>query len=546
MTTAHARAVACRGLSMAVETYLDGELEPGQIVEVESHLAECPTCREHVALHRATRTSMRATLRATVSDSFRDRLRARLAEERALAAVPVATPSEQATPIPVAAPPRRTRAAGPLRARYVVPFALAAAAAFAVTVRTRPSEDVGRSANLSSARPTLYNEAGFGIDGILDDMVAQHASPLPSEVSHQEEVRRFDAFVGVPVEPPKLSPFGARWEGARILPLRDSRAAMLQYSMAGGHRVTVYVYDPSRLRGTSRHLTPRVVRSTAVLVGNVRGYNVAATERRGVGYALATDLGEPESVELALAGSPMELRHARVYARAVPDDVDPAELALRATVKKELRKRMRGLRGAMQPSAASERSLRVVAAVEALPAWKTARSVALYWPMIDRREVDVRPLAVAARGAGKVVSYPRVDYDRDEIVLARVDDDATLVAGAMGALGPVDDAPVVAGGAVDLVIVPALAVDLEGRRIGYGRGHYDRLLPAYAPPALAVVVAYEFQLLGELPETAGDVRVGWIVTDERSAAASAPSTEPARVIAPHASEGGVRTIARPQ
>jgi hypothetical protein len=125
-------------------------------------------------------------------------------------------------------------------------------------------------------------------------------------VSRPEDVRTFDTFVGVPVEPPKFSPFGARWEGARILPIRDSRAAMMQYSMAGGHRVTVYVYDPSRLRGESRHLRPQLVRSTPVLVGKVRGFNVAATERRGVGYALATDLGERESVELAMAGQPLD------------------------------------------------------------------------------------------------------------------------------------------------------------------------------------------------------------------------------------------------
>ena len=305
--SARARVVACRGLSMAVETYLDGELEPCQIVEVEAHLAECATCREHVALHRATRTSMRASLRVAAPDSLRDRLRARLAEEQRPSAMTV-DGDVQTTPVPVVSPPRRGRPVGPLRARYAIPFALAAAAAFAVTVRTPPSIKDAPSANATQAPASLYNysEAGFGLDGILDDLVAQHASPLPSEVSHQEEVRRFDAFVGVPVEPPKLSPFGARWEGARILPLHDSRAAMLQYSMAGGHRVTVYVYDPSRLRGTSRHLTPRVVRSTNVLVGNVRGYNVAATERRGVGYALATDLGEPESVELAIAGSPGE------------------------------------------------------------------------------------------------------------------------------------------------------------------------------------------------------------------------------------------------
>jgi mycothiol system anti-sigma-R factor len=310
---ARVRVSACRGLSVAVETYLDGELDPSQIVEVESHLAECPTCREHVALHRATRTSLRAAVKMTAPESLRDRLRARMAEERErttpVPAPVVQTPPAEITPAPFAAPrsPDRSR---PMRARYAVPFAFAAAAAFAIAVRTPPSQAPSAAVAEAPRTPaSLYypvSEAGIGLDGILDDLVAQHASPLPSEVSRPEDVRTFDTFVGVPVEPPKFSPFGARWEGARILPIRDSRAAMMQYSMAGGHRVTVYVYDPSRLRGESRHLRPQLVRSTPVLVGKVRGFNVAATERRGVGYALATDLGERESVELAMAGQPLD------------------------------------------------------------------------------------------------------------------------------------------------------------------------------------------------------------------------------------------------
>lgn len=306
---ARVRVSACRGLSVAVETYLDGELEPSQIVDVESHLAECPTCREHVALHRATRTSLRASVRMTASESLRDRLRARMAEERErttpVPAPVVTAPLAEITPAPIAAAPRTPDRSRPMRARYAVPFAFAAAAAFAIVVRTPPSQATAEVVADAPRTPASLHfpvaEAGFGLDGILDDLVAQHASPLPSEVSRPEDVRTFDTFVGVPVEPPKLSPFGARWEGARILPIRDSRAAMMQYSMAGGHRVTVYVYDPARLRGESRHLRPQQVRSTSVLVGKVRGFNVAATERRGVGYALATDLGERESVELAMA-----------------------------------------------------------------------------------------------------------------------------------------------------------------------------------------------------------------------------------------------------
>ena len=144
----------------------------------------------------------------------------------------------------------------------------------------------------------------IGLDGLLDDLVSLHAQPLPPEITQADEMRKFDSFVGVKLEPPKLQPFGAQFHGGRILPLRDQRAAMLQYALADGHRVTLYVYDSKRVQPRSKHLHERILRDTPMFVGKVRGYNVAAVERRGVGYAFASDLDEPQSMELAVAAVP--------------------------------------------------------------------------------------------------------------------------------------------------------------------------------------------------------------------------------------------------
>jgi hypothetical protein len=85
------------------------------------------------------------------------------------------------------------------------------------------------------------------------------------------------------------------------LPPKSLRAASLRYRL-GGHRVTLYVYDSSRfpLRAT---LEPRVVRNMPVYVGTRRGYSIAAVERRGLGWAVATDLTDRESAELAAASA---------------------------------------------------------------------------------------------------------------------------------------------------------------------------------------------------------------------------------------------------
>ena len=81
--------------------------------------------------------------------------------------------------------------------------------------------------------------------------------------------------------------------------------AMLQYTMDGGHRVSVYVFDPRRIETNPSRLRARVIGSEPVYIANVRGWSVAAVEppRKGVGYAIASDLGDEENAELALAAA---------------------------------------------------------------------------------------------------------------------------------------------------------------------------------------------------------------------------------------------------
>ena len=66
---------------------------------------------------------------------------------------------------------------------------------------------------------------------------------------------------------------------------------------------------------------------------------------------------------------------------------------------------------------------------------------------------------------------------------------------------------------VDVVVVPALAIDPTGHRIGYGAGYYDRALSGTAVAKVGVI--FDFQLVPEVPATDGDVPVDWIVTDRR-------------------------------
>ena len=138
----------------------------------------------------------------------------------------------------------------------------------------------------------------------MEDRGAQHAEPLPPETTETESLKRFDRFVGVRVPRPKFEPFDARYIGARVHPVSRSkskaRTAVLQYMLRNRHRVTVYVFDPKRVPLRANNLEHREVDRQKIYVGKLKGYSVAASESKGIGYALASDLSGDESAKLVV------------------------------------------------------------------------------------------------------------------------------------------------------------------------------------------------------------------------------------------------------
>ncbi len=190
-----------------------------------------------------------------------------------------------------------------------------------------------------------------------------------------------------------------------------------------------------------------------------------------------------------------------------PDDT------IRLKVKAELRKRMRGLRNTTPASACAERSAKICATLASHEVVKAAKSAALFWPILERHEVDLRELDTTLRARGVRIAYPSIDPETGDMCFRFVDDLTTLEDAGYGFAEPSKEAPVAT--ALDVVVVPALAVDEAGHRIGYGAGYYDRTLPKYVPPGVGVAVAYDWQLVAEVPATAEDVALAWVVTDAR-------------------------------
>ncbi len=271
----------CRRLLPALDAFVDGELPPEKMLDIEQHLVDCRICRERVDFQRAVQMSTRDTVQrgAVASEAFRARVEAALAAE---------CNREHDT-----APLGELRS-GALTWRSIVPMA-AAAALVLVWAASVNQPQPGRSTGPQTAHVT---PVAAKVEQLLDEFVDHHANPPQDEVVDEALIPGLEPEVGVPVKVPSLSEYGAEWKGGSVVLISTQRrrAASLRYSL-DGHRLTVYVYDAARfpLRAT---LEPRVVRNIPVYVGTRRGYSIAAAEKRGVGYAVATDLDDSESAEL--------------------------------------------------------------------------------------------------------------------------------------------------------------------------------------------------------------------------------------------------------
>jgi anti-sigma factor (TIGR02949 family) len=275
----------CSRYCHSMDSLVDGELDPGHAMDVEAHVAACAPCAARVELAQATRLSLKRTCAFRAPDALRARLGDAMARERSNAAEISATHAVISPKL--------------IRLRYAMGLAAAAGVVFAIAMSRYKNPMDASGAPLATA--SVANPAqGFDL---LDDLVSLHANPLPPETTNPEALQNWDPFVGVPVRRPSFQPFDARFNGARVLSIStgDRRAAMLQYTVHGGHRVTVYVFNPRTVPVEAMRLDRRLVDQRSVYVGSLRGYSVAAAKHSGVGYAIASDLDTEESARMVLA-----------------------------------------------------------------------------------------------------------------------------------------------------------------------------------------------------------------------------------------------------
>src|SRR5262245_1359088 len=180
--------------------------------------------------------------------------------------------------------------------------------------------------------------------------------------------------------------------------------------------------------------------------------------------------------------------------------------------KKELRAQVQAHLRRLAPAERETAAAQAGALLREQPIWKQARSVLLFAPLPD--ELDIWPLLAVALSDRKTVALPRFEEQTNSYLPAQVQSPGSdLRIGRFGIREPVEECPQIPLNRLDFILVPGVAFDVQGRRLGRGKGFFDRLLAAVRGTTCGV--AFDEQIVREIPVAPHDVHVNRILTPTR-------------------------------
>ena len=180
-------------------------------------------------------------------------------------------------------------------------------------------------------------------------------------------------------------------------------------------------------------------------------------------------------------------------------------------VKKELRDQFKALRRGMDPAEKAAKDARILQKVLALPEYQSAKLVLTY--VSTAIEVDTTELIRRALADGKRVAVPYCVPGKVEMLFCEIFSMEDLTPGSFGVLEPDPERqPVLRSFPHSVCILPGLGFDLEGYRLGYGKGYYDRFLSKYR--GVNIGVCYNVCLKPLLPHGRYDRMINILVTEK--------------------------------
>jgi 5-formyltetrahydrofolate cyclo-ligase len=180
--------------------------------------------------------------------------------------------------------------------------------------------------------------------------------------------------------------------------------------------------------------------------------------------------------------------------------------------KDTLRSKIRAQLDKISAAARESASVKLCAKLKGQSFFQTAATVLFFAPLPD--EADIWPLLQEALAAGKIAALPHFDAAAQSYVARRAQNlQSEIVTGQFRVREPKSSCVKIALADFNLVLVPGVAFDLRGNRLGRGKGFYDRLLADVR--GVKCGIAFDEQVVSEVPAGKSDVPVDFILTPTR-------------------------------
>lgn len=176
--------------------------------------------------------------------------------------------------------------------------------------------------------------------------------------------------------------------------------------------------------------------------------------------------------------------------------------------KQNLRRVMRELERGLSPRYRRASSLAICTHMLGMPEYQAADTVFCF--VGTEREIDTRPILEDVLQRGKTLCVP-LCVCPGYFEVRQITELSQLVPGMMGILEPTQDCPLVDTDSIDFAIIPCLACNHAGQRLGKGGGYYDRFLSHYRGGT--VMVCQEKLIREEIPVEPHDYPIHWVLTE---------------------------------
>jgi 5-formyltetrahydrofolate cyclo-ligase len=179
--------------------------------------------------------------------------------------------------------------------------------------------------------------------------------------------------------------------------------------------------------------------------------------------------------------------------------------------KELLRQNFKTLRAQVPQLAAMAASLALWSQLKLQPQFNNARRIAAFAP--TKTEINITPVLEGILNLNKELYLPKTDEAQKMIQFHAIKNLKELVPGPFSILEPPFTA-VLEPNQIDLILVPGLAFDRRGHRLGYGHGYYDRLLNLISPKCFSIGIGYSFQIVEKIPDAQHDIPLKALLTEK--------------------------------